>query len=346
MSPIRSGVLLALLAAVSFGATAPLIQKFGQGTGPFATAALLYAGAALAALTFRRGISEEAPLSRRHIPRLLAVAFCGAFLAPVFLAWGLQRSSGTAASLMLNLEAVFTFSLGLIVYREYVGTKVWLAASLITAGAALLAWGTSAAGPASMLGLGAVALATAFWALDNTLSRPLSDLNPAAVVSGKGLIGAALSVVLVLVFGEVLPLPGAALGLLLCGATGYGLSLRFYLLAQRRLGAARTGSVFAAAPFVGALIALGLGQTLGGIAVLAAAGLMLCGLYLHLTEQHEHRHRHAALEHVHAHHHDDSHHEHRHNAPVVGTHSHAHRHDPMEHSHSHASDSHHRHSHG
>ncbi len=337
--------MLALLAAISFGATTPLIQRFGREVGPFATAALLYAGAAIAAAVFPAGKSTEAPLTGKHFPRLLLVAISGAFLAPVALAWGLQRSSGTAASLMLNLEAVFTFGLGLLIYREHAGGRIWLAAALITGGAVLLTLGHSFQGTASALGLGAVVLATVFWALDNTLSRPLSDLNPAEVVAGKGILGASLSLILALAFREPRPGLAATAGLLLCGATGYGLSLRFYLLAQRRLGAARTGSVFAAAPFVGALIALALGQPFGGWLAGAAAALMLAGLYLHLTEKHEHLHQHVEMEHAHAHTHDDPHHGHVHFPPVHGTHSHPHQHEPIEHSHPHAADSHHRHPH-
>ena len=52
VGPIRSGVLLALASAVAFGLSTPFVQLFGRGVGPFATAGLLYAGAAtLAVLT-------------------------------------------------------------------------------------------------------------------------------------------------------------------------------------------------------------------------------------------------------------------------------------------------------
>ena len=50
-----------------------------------------------------------------------------------------------------------------------------------------------------------------------------------------------LSRALALVMREPLPDASAALARLAIGATGYGLSLRLYLLAQRAFGAARTG---------------------------------------------------------------------------------------------------------
>ncbi|MBL8377095.1 MAG: hypothetical protein JNM79_04460 [Burkholderiales bacterium] len=46
--PALRGGLIALGAALLFGASTLLVQKFGSGVGSFWTAALLYAGAALA----------------------------------------------------------------------------------------------------------------------------------------------------------------------------------------------------------------------------------------------------------------------------------------------------------
>ena len=129
------------------------------------------------------------------------------------------------------------------------------------------------------------------------------------------------------------------------GATGYGLSLRFYLLAQRAFGAARTGSVFAFAPFIGAAFAVLLGERPAGWMMALGSGLMLAGVLLHLAESHGHEHAHEALEHEHAHRHDDGHHEHRHEPMPEGAHSHGHRHEPLHHVHPHVPDAHHGHRH-
>jgi len=110
---------LALLAALLFGLSTPLVQHFGRGLGAFATAALLYAGAALVGLALRRPAGREAQLRRTDLPRLLAMAGLGAVIGPVALAWGLQRTSGSSASLMLSLEAVFTV---LLAWRLYGAT--------------------------------------------------------------------------------------------------------------------------------------------------------------------------------------------------------------------------------
>ena len=101
------------------------------------------------------------------------------------------------------------------------------------------------------------------------------------------------------------------------------------------------GSVFAFAPFIGAVVAIGLGERTAGWLTLAGALLMLAGVALHLFERHEHAHVHEAMTHEHAHPHDDGHHDHCHAAMPTGAHSHPHRHEPSEHRHPHVPDAHH-----
>ena len=191
MSPALRGGLLALVAAVLFGLSTPLVQRFGSGVGPFTTAALLYAGAALVALLLRRPTQREAQLRRTDLPRLLAMAASGAVIGPVALAWGLQRTSGSSASLMLTLEAVFTAVLAWRWFGETMDRRVIGAVLLLLAGGALLVVEQGLAGQVQLLGLLAVALATAAWGVDNTLSRGVADRDPGQVVWAKALLGSA-----------------------------------------------------------------------------------------------------------------------------------------------------------
>lgn len=136
--PALRGGMLALLAALLFGISTPLVQQFGVGLGAFSTAALLYAGAAAVGLLSRLPVEREARLQRTDLPRLLAVAGSGAVVGPVALAWGLQNTSGTSASLMLTLEAVFTALLAWRVYHETMDRRVWTAMALLLAGGMVL----------------------------------------------------------------------------------------------------------------------------------------------------------------------------------------------------------------
>lgn len=343
--PALRGGALALLAATLFGVSTPLLQRAGAQVGPLTTAALLYAGAAVVGALVRRPTAREAALHRTDAPRLLAMALFGAALGPVALAWGLQRTSATSASLMLTLEALFTALLARWLYHESMDRKVWTGMLLLIGGSIVLVLDAGSGGRLGALGLAAVLLATAAWGVDNTLSRALAERDPGQVVMAKCALGALLTAASALASHEPMPAASAGAALLGIGATGYGLSLRLYLLAQRTFGAARTGSVFAFAPFIGAAVAVGLGDRSPSWATAAGGALMLSGVVLHLTESHAHEHAHEALEHEHAHEHGDGHHTHRHDPMPIGPHSHWHRHQPVRHAHAHVPDAHHGHRH-
>jgi drug/metabolite transporter (DMT)-like permease len=347
--PALKGGLLALLAAALFGLSTPMVQSLGQGVGSFTTAALLYAGAAIVAWMLRKAAAREAGIRQTDVPRLLAMAGTGAVIGPVALAWGLQHTSGSSASLMLTLEAVFTAVLAWRWYGETLDKRVTTAVLLMLLGGAVLVLEQGAAGQVQLLGLLAVMLATLAWGVDNTLSRGVADRDPGQVVMVKAALGVACTATLALLFQEPLPPVAKALGLLAVGATGYGLSLRFYLLAQRSFGAARTGSVFAFAPFMGAAGAFALGDRSGTWWMVGAGALMLLGVALHLMESHAHAHTHDEMAHEHAHSHDDGHHDHTHevvhDAKSTGPHSHWHRHERLTHAHAHVPDAHHGHRH-
>lgn len=343
--PAVRGGLLALLAATLFGVSTPFVQRVGAGLGPFSTAALLYAGAAIIGALLRQPVEREAAVRRGDLGRLALMALFGAGIGPVALAWGLQHTSGTSASLMLALEALFTAVLARFLYREVMDRRVWTAMLLLLAGAIALVLDRGLTGGMQGLGLLAVLGATAAWGVDNTLSRPLAERDPGQVVFGKSVLGVTITAALAIMSGEPAPGWGATLGLLAVGASGYGLSLRLYLLAQRAFGAARTGSVFAFAPFIGALGAIALGDRSLSTGMAIGGSLMLAGVALHLAESHGHEHDHDELDHEHAHSHDDGHHTHTHDPMPTGPHSHPHHHEPLRHSHPHVPDAHHTHEH-
>ena len=343
--PALRGGLLALSAAVLFGASTPFVQRFGLGLGAFTTAAMLYAGAALMGAWLRQPVEQEARLKRRDVWVILGMAVCGAAAAPVALAWGLQHTSGTSASLMLTLEALFTVVLARQLYRETMDARVWMAMALLLAGGIVLVIDQGRAGDVQLYGLLAVLFATFMWGLDNTLSRAVADRDPGQVVLAKAMLGTLTTAALAMLLGEPMPSTTAALALLAIGAVGYGLSLRFYLLAQRTFGAARTGSVYAFAPFIGAALAFALGERSGSWGLLLGSALMMAGVALHLAETHKHGHEHELLTHEHAHSHDDGHHQHRHESMPENSHSHAHTHEPCYHAHAHVPDAHHTHDH-
>jgi drug/metabolite transporter (DMT)-like permease len=324
--------------------SAPLIAWASRDTGVLATACLLYAGAALIGIVART--RRAFTLTRADLPRLAAIAAFGAVIAPALLVAGLHRTGALTASLLLNLEAVFTVVLAAVIRREVIAGRVWVAVALMATGGATVALDAAARGTGGVLGALAVAGATLAWALDNNLTQPLSSREPFDVVAAKASLGAALTGVAALATGEAWPELWRLVALLACGATAYGVSLALYILAQRRIGAARTGSVFALAPFIGAIVAWLAGERAFGVWALASLPLFALGVWLHLTEQHRHLHHHAVVAHDHVHRHDDGHHDHVHDPAIAGEHSHVHEHRAVDHDHPHVHDDvHHVHSH-
>jgi drug/metabolite transporter (DMT)-like permease len=352
MKQIRRGIALAGISAALFGMTAPLLKHASSGVSPLVAGALLYVGAALGAVLWVVVADGDhlagwrALLGRRTLGRLVAVAVLGAAVAPTLLVMGLERTDGSTASLLLSLEAPFTLILARLFLKEFIGPRVLVAAGLIFAGGVtLVAVGGTLGSSVGSVGAVLIGAATLAWALDNLLSRPLAEHSVAAVVISKGLLGAGAGVVAAIATGEAFPGFAAAWPIVALGAVGYGISLQFYLRAQRVVGVARTASVFAVAPFIGVAVALAFGAPWPGMQLPVAGVLIAAGLWLHLAERHQHGHRHEAIEHDHLHSHDDGHHAHRHEPMPVGPHSHRHEHDTMVHEHEHGEDVHHRHAH-
>ncbi|MEB3319714.1 MAG: DMT family transporter, partial [Cyanobium sp.] len=263
-----------MAAAVLFGCSTPLISTLTGAGSALSIAGLLYAGATVALLAVRliRATRAEAPVSQRDVPALAALTVLGGVVGPVALVLGLARLSAAAGSLLLNLEAVFTLAIAVLLGREHLGRRGMVSAGLTIAGAVLLSEGSLAG--ASWIGGALIALATLAWGIDNNLSQRLSLRDPLQIATLKA-AGASLPMLgLALLLGQHFPPLPATLALLVIGALGYGISIWLDLLALRDLGAAREAVLFATAPFVGALFSL---LVLGDAAtptLLLAAALM------------------------------------------------------------------------
>ncbi|MYM83667.1 EamA family transporter [Duganella sp. FT50W] len=349
---MHQGVLFALLAAASFGASTPVAKMLLGSMPPFTLAALLYLGSGgglalclLARRLSRRARVAQAGLTRRDLPWLAGAVLFGGVAGPVFLMYGLARTTGSTASLLLNLEAVLTAALAWCVFGESADRRLVLGMTLIVAGGAVLGWHAGAA-QGDTLGAMFIALACLSWAIDNNLTRNVSGSDAMQIATIKGLAAGTVSALLALALGQQLPAFAVALGAGVLGFVGYGLSLVCFVLALRHLGTARTGAYFSTAPFVGAALSLLVLQEAPDALFWVACALMAAGVWLHLSERHAHEHTHEVLTHSHQHRHDE-HHQHQHDFEWDGKepHVHPHHHQAMTHAHAHWPDLHHRHRH-
>jgi drug/metabolite transporter (DMT)-like permease len=350
---------MALAAAALFGLSTPVAKLLLARIDPLFLAALLYLGCGVGLALFRLarrllrpGLAGEAAPSRADWPWLLGAILAGGVLGPILLLTGLSLTGAATASLLLNLESVLTALIAWFVFRENVDRRIALGMAAVAAGAVVLTWqgaGATVSGYRGLLGPLAIAGACLAWAIDNNLTRKVSLLDPVLIAMLKGLVAGTVNLILALALSPRLA-PGLPAGELvvsaLVGLLSYGCSLVLFVLALRDVGAARTGAYYAAAPFIGATLAVAaLGEPVTGQLLLAGL-LMLVGLWLHLTERHAHEHLHAPLTHDHRHSHDIHHgHDHAPEDPPGEPHSHPHRHTPLRHSHRHFPDAHHSHGH-
>ncbi|QXI39245.1 DMT family transporter [Pseudomonas xantholysinigenes] len=342
-------VLYALVAAGLFGASTPLAKLLGVDTPPILLAGLLYLGSGVG-LTLVRLVRDRGwqrpGLPAGEWPWLLGAILFGGVLAPVALMFGLTRTAGAAASLMLNLESVLTAVLAWVVFKENADRRIVIGMVAIVLGGIVLSWPQETATAHDWIGPLAVAFACLCWAIDNNLTRKVSASDALFIAGSKGLAAGVVNGGLALAIGSQLPALGTLGSILLVGFLGYGVSLVLFVLALRGLGSARTGAYFSTAPFLGAAVAiLMLGESVS-VTFLLAAALMALGVWIHLMENHVHEHQHEPLDHNHRHTHDE-HHQHEHDFEWDGTapHSHPHVHAPIRHSHAHFPDVHHRHRH-
>lgn len=358
----RLPIALAILAAALYGISAPVAKVLLTKLSAYVMAAFLYLGAGLgmalikALQKARRQAGterQEASIPRREWPYVVGMILLD-IAAPILLMLGLTQAAAGTAALLNNFEIVVTSILALLLFKEAVGRRMWLAIGLITVATVILSLSPGAEltwSPGALL----ILLACAAWGLENNCTRMLSLSDPIEIVMIKG-FGSGIGALLVTVLtGHWQFDLGYGLMALLLGFVAYGLSIFFYIYAQRDLGAARTSAYYAAAPFIGVLaswIFLREPLTLNfGLGLL----VMLIGTYFAVSEDHGHEHEHSALAHDHRHSHgpEELHHDHDHEhteaerlaLDAKRIHSHPHRHQPQVHKHAHWPDLHHQHSH-
>ncbi len=342
-------VVHALFAAALFGASTPFAKLLLGEISPWLLAGLLYLGSGLglaAARLIRDRGWQPSGLATGEWSWLVGAIFFGGVLGPVALMFGLTRTSGSAASLLLNLEAVLTAVIAWLVFKENADRRIVLGMLAIVAGGVVLSWSGGETETDDWLGPLAIAAGCLCWAIDNNLTRRVSASDALFIASTKGGVAGTVNVALAFMLGASLPGVQLLLGSMVIGLLGYGISLVLFVLALRGLGTARTGAYFSTAPFIGAAVSLLLLGESTSPAFWLAAVLMAWGVWLHLSEHHEHEHGHEPVEHSHRHTHDE-HHQHQHDLAWVGDepHVHQHRHEALVHKHPHFPDTHHRHPH-
>lgn len=219
----------------------------------------------------RHTVTEQ-PLQRTDLPFALAMIVLD-IAAPILMMYGLRTCSAANTALLNNFEIVATALIALLFFREKVGRRLWIAIGLVTVASFLLSVETDSVREAFRFSRGSLLVlgATLCWGLENNCTHRIADRDPMQIVTLKG-FGSGFGILfLALAQNNAFPLWQEMLVLLLLGFVAYGLSIYFYTYVQRTIGAARTGTYYALAPFIGALLSvLFLGEPLSPTLLLAA----------------------------------------------------------------------------
>lgn len=247
-------------------------------------AGFLYVGAGLGMFVIalirklRKKEIAEAKLTKSELPFTIAMILLD-IAAPVCLLFGLKTTSSANASLLNNFEIVATAIIALMVFKEKISIRLWFGIGFVTLSCLFLSVEDFSSFQFSYGSL-FILLACVCWGFENNCTRKISSKDPLQIVLLKGIFSGLGSIIIGIIIGERMSVLWSVFAVLLVGFVAYGLSIFFYVYAQRLLGAARTSAYYAIAPFIGTILSLIIFQELPSYTYFIALGLMIVGAWL------------------------------------------------------------------
>lgn len=310
----------AILAAALYAINVPLSKVLLNYVEPTMMASFLYLGAGIGLFLF--GIVEKLigkdgkkePLTKKELPYTIAMVILD-IVAPILLMLGIARTNSANVSLLNNFEIVATSIIALVVFKEVISKKLWFAIFLVTIASIVLTFegqGSFVFNQGSLFVLGACLC----WGFENNCTKMISNKSFVEIVVIKGTFSGLGSLIVALLLGESIPAVKWLLCVLILGFVAYGLSINFYIMAQKDLGAAKTSAYYSVAPFMGVAFSMVLLKERPSLQFFVALLIMIFSTILMVKDtielQHTHEHRHGDLVHTHLHTHSGDSEEHGH----------------------------------
>ena len=337
----------AIVAAALYAINVPFSKMLLGYVEPTMMAAFLYLGAGLGMFVYSIAsrvsgkTSSTEPLTKKELPYTIAMVVLD-IIAPILLMFGIRASHAANVSLINNFEIVATSIIALLIFKEIISKKLWIAIALVTIASVILSFegtGSFEFNIGSLFVFGACLC----WGIENNCTRMISNKSSIEIVVIKGTFSGLGSLIVALAFGESIPSIHWMMCVLLLGFVAYGLSIYFYVMAQKYLGAAKTSAYYSIAPFLGVAFGMLILRERPEIQFYVALAVMIISTYFMIKDTIELQHTH---EHSHTHTHEHSHgdivhsHEHTHTHTHIHVHgadsdNHEHNHHTMSHEHSH-----------
>jgi len=281
---LRKGIFLAILAAALYAINSPFSKLLLDYMPSTLMAGFLYIGAGLgmgviAFIRKRNSIqNSEESITRSELSHTIAMIVLD-IAAPIFLLIGLDNTTAANASLLNNFEIVATAIIALMIFKEKISKRLWAGIFFVVLSCALLSFEDISSLKFSVGSL-FVLLAAVCWGFENNCTRKLSSKDPMQIVLLKGVFSGLGSIVIGFSIGERLTNLWSVFAVLGVGFVAYGLSIFFYVYAQRILGAARTSAYYAVAPFIGTLLSLVIFREMPKITYYVSLAAMAVGAWL------------------------------------------------------------------
>lgn len=339
--------LYAILAAVLYAINVPVSKILLNHVGPTMMASFLYLGAGLGLFIYGIGqkmvgsAEKKERLTKKELPYTVAMVVLD-IAAPILLMLGISMTNSANVSLLNNFEIVATSLIALFIFKEVISRRLWIAIALVTVSSIILSFegmGSFEFNIGSLFVLGACLC----WGFENNCTKMISNKSSVEIVVIKGTFSGLGSLIVALIIGEKIPSIQWMICVLLLGFVAYGLSIHFYIMAQKELGAAKTSAYYSVAPFLGVAFSMLLLGERPSMQFYVALIIMIISTYFMVKDTIELQHTH---EHEHTHTHEHCHgnmihiHEHTHIHSHLHTHAgdsenHSHEHELIEHEHVH-----------
>lgn len=281
---MKKGIFFAILAAVMYAVSSPVSKVLLDYMPSTLMAGFLYLGAGVGMLAISmikrlaKKEQKESKLTKNELPYTVAMILLD-IVAPICLLFGLKSISAANASLLNNFEIVATAIIALSLFKEHISPRLWAGIIFIMLSCVLLSVEDIAELKFSYGALFVIA-ACVCWGFENNCTRKISSKNPLEIVLLKGIFSGLGSLIIGFCIGERITAVWSVFAVLALGFIAYGLSIFFYIYAQRYLGAARTSAYYAMTPFIGTFLSLLIFREIPNYMFFIALALMIIGAFL------------------------------------------------------------------
>lgn len=280
----KKGIAFALFAAILYAVNAPFSKILLNYMPPTLMAGFLYIGAGIGMLiiAFVRKLQNkdgrEEKLTKTELPYTIAMILLD-IAAPICLMIGLNATTAANASLLNNFEIVATSIIAIAIFKEKISLRLWSGILFVTLSCFILSFEDITSFSFSYGSL-FVLLAAVCWGFENNCTRKISSKDPLQTVLLKGVFSGLGSIVIGLCVGERITALWSIIAVCSVGFVAYGLSIYFYVYAQRMLGTARTSAYYAVAPFIATIFSLIIFKVIPTVSYFISVIFMAIGAWL------------------------------------------------------------------